>query len=139
MQPQNNPQMGFNLPPAMPEQLPPMAPNQAPFGMPEAGPSSPELTPLPTPPGAVPMPQMTALPQAPTIQSVQTPVAIPTTNSVVPNVTHDTDLIEKEWVTKAMKIVEDTKEDPFKQSKDLTHLKADYMQKRYNKVIKLGE
>ena len=51
---------------------------------------------------------------------------------------NDVDLIEKEWVQKVKSIVDQTKDDPFEQSKQLTLLKADYMQKRYNKSIKLA-
>lgn len=50
----------------------------------------------------------------------------------------DADLIEKEWVTKAKQIVERTRDDPYKQSEDLTLFKADYMQKRYGKTIKVS-
>jgi general stress protein 26 len=50
----------------------------------------------------------------------------------------DKDLIEKEWVNKAKAIVERTQEDPYKQSEDLTVLKADYMKKQFNKTIKLS-
>jgi hypothetical protein len=49
----------------------------------------------------------------------------------------DGDLIEKEWVNKAKQIVERTREDPYKQSEELTIFKADYMKQRYNKTIKL--
>lgn len=54
-----------------------------------------------------------------------------------PPVADDVDLIEKEWVNKVKEIVEKTKNDPYEQSKQLTVLKADYLQKRYNKSIKL--
>lgn len=46
------------------------------------------------------------------------------------------DLIEKEWVSKAKQIVEQTRDDPYKQSEGLTMMKVDYMKKRYNKNIK---
>jgi general stress protein 26 len=52
-------------------------------------------------------------------------------------VADDKDVIEPEWVHKAKAIVNSTIEDPYKQSEDLTVLKADYMQKRYNKIVKL--
>lgn len=51
---------------------------------------------------------------------------------------NDAELIEKEWVQKVKSIIDQTKDDPFEQSKQLTLLKADYMQKRYNKSIKLA-
>jgi len=66
-------------------------------------------------------------------------VATPTTSSVVPQTAEDSDLIEKEWVDKAKKIVQATADNPYEQSRELTSLKADYMKKRYNKDIRLGE
>ena len=54
-------------------------------------------------------------------------------------VSDDGDLIEKEWVSKAKQIVERTRDDPFKQTEELTVFKADYMQKRYGKTIKLNQ
>jgi len=64
---------------------------------------------------------------------------VPTTNNVVNDVKDDGDLIEKEWVDKAKKIVENNRHDPFKQSEELTVFKADYMKKRYNKNIKVDK
>ena len=51
----------------------------------------------------------------------------------------DGDLIEKEWVEKAKAIVDRNRYDPYKQNEELTVFKADYMQKRYNKSIKLNK
>lgn len=51
----------------------------------------------------------------------------------------DGDLIEKEWVDKAKQIVERTRDDPFRQSEELTVFKADYMKKRYGKTIKVSQ
>lgn len=51
----------------------------------------------------------------------------------------DTDLIEKEWVTKAKAIVAHTKDDPFKQNQAMNKVKADYLKKRYNKDLKISE
>ena len=50
----------------------------------------------------------------------------------------DKDLIEKEWVDKAKQIVERTRDDPYKQSEELTVFKADYIKKRYGKTIKVS-
>lgn len=52
-----------------------------------------------------------------------------------PAVADDGDLIEKEWVLKAKQIVEQTRHDPYKQTKELHKFRAEYMKKRYNKVI----
>ncbi len=62
-----------------------------------------------------------------------------TTQMATPQVIDDGDLIEKEWVEKAKQIVARNRNDPFKQSEELMVLRADYMQKRYNKTIKLSK
>lgn len=54
-----------------------------------------------------------------------------------PAVADDLDLIEKEWVEKAKGIVEQTKNDPYKQNKEMNLFKADYMKKRYNRDVKV--
>lgn len=59
--------------------------------------------------------------------------------SSMPTIADDTDLIEKEWVTKAKEIVERTKQDPYMQNKEVEKFKADYLKKRYNKDIKLTD
>jgi hypothetical protein len=48
-------------------------------------------------------------------------------------------LIEKEWVDKAKKIVEHTRDDPYRQSEELTVVKAEYMKKRYDKTVKVNK
>jgi hypothetical protein len=62
-----------------------------------------------------------------------------TSQTPMPSLADDTDLIEKEWVNKAKQIVEHNREDPYEQSKALTIFKADYMKKRYNRTIKPSE
>ena len=59
--------------------------------------------------------------------------------AITPQIADDSDLIEKEWVDKAKHIVEHTKHDPYRQNKEMTNMKADYLKKRYNKDIKLSE
>lgn len=50
--------------------------------------------------------------------------------------TDDEDRIEKESVKRAKAIIERTKDDPCQQSNELTAFKSEYLQKRYNKVLK---
>lgn len=57
----------------------------------------------------------------------------------MPPVVDDGDLIEKEWVNKAKQIVDQNRNDPYKQSEELTVFRADYMKKRYNKNIKVDK
>lgn len=54
-----------------------------------------------------------------------------------PPVAADDDLIEKEWVEKAKKVIAETKHDPHLQEQAVSRLQADYLQKRYGKTVKL--
>lgn len=80
-----------------------------------------------------------ALPAAPMIAPHDAPADGATGVSVTPQIAEDTDLIEKEWVERAKRIVEHTKNDPHQQTKEMSAMKADYLKKRYNKDFKLSE
>ena len=62
--------------------------------------------------------------------------SLPTSTSTNTLLADDKDDIEKEWVNKVKSIVRTTREDPYKQNEELNLLKLDYLQKRYNKVLK---
>lgn len=51
----------------------------------------------------------------------------------------DVDVIEKAWIEKAKKIVDQTSTDPFEQQKMLSKVKAEYIKKRFNKDIKIND
>jgi hypothetical protein len=51
----------------------------------------------------------------------------------------DADLIEKEWVERVNSVVADTKDDPHRQKIEISKVKADYIQKRFNKTIRTDE
>lgn len=76
------------------------------------------------------------LPPLPTIPAAQTP-AKPVTDNTNPPVAADEDLIEKEWVEKAKKVVLETKHDPYLQGQEVSKLQADYLKKRYGKTVSL--
>lgn len=61
----------------------------------------------------------------------------PITDSTL--IADDADLIEKEWVLKAKAIVAQTAHDPNLQTKEIGKVKAEYLKKRYNKVLKVDE
>ena len=87
---------------------------------------------------AIPQPQPVTAPQYPAEQPVTSaPAAAPIAGT--PAIADDADLIEKEWVEKAKEIVEQTRQDPYLQNKEINKMKADYMKKRYNKDINLEE
>jgi len=53
----------------------------------------------------------------------------------VPTSADDVDLIEKEWIAKIEEIIHHTSSDPYERSRQLALLKAEYLQKRYNRTI----
>ncbi|MEI6237656.1 MAG: hypothetical protein WCP03_03600 [Candidatus Saccharibacteria bacterium] len=59
----------------------------------------------------------------------------PTTSDDSPAAAADGDLIEKEWVDKAKKIVLETKDNPYKREEDVSKLQIDYLAKRYGRKI----
>jgi hypothetical protein len=67
-----------------------------------------------------------------TLQAVPTPVSDNTLMA------EDSDLIEKEWVQKAKAIVDQTRNDPYIQNREISKVKATYIKKRYNKDIKVN-
>ena len=57
----------------------------------------------------------------------------------MPLVASDDDLIEKEWVDKAKRIVSETKDDPYRREAEVGKLQVDYLQKRYGKELGMSE
>jgi len=69
---------------------------------------------------------------ATTAQTAAAPVAVSLDD--VPVVAADEDLIEKQWVDSAKRIIEETRSDPYRQGEAINRLQADYLQKRYGKT-----
>lgn len=59
----------------------------------------------------------------------------PSVHTGAPLVAEDADLIEKEWVDRAKKILQETKDDPFARTNRVNELQRDYLKKRYNKDL----
>jgi hypothetical protein len=53
-------------------------------------------------------------------------------------IAEDIDVIEKEWVDRARKIIALTATDPYTEAKEMSKLKATYIKKRFNKDITLA-
>lgn len=77
---------------------------------------------VPLPPRAVPLPTTS-------ISSDQDD------SSIGPTIANDDDLIEKEWVDKAKKIISETQNDPYLREKEINKLQIDYLRKRYGKEL----
>ena len=65
------------------------------------------------------------------------PPVLPAADDTNPPAAADEDLIEKEWVEKAKKVVAETKHDPYLQGQEVSKLQADYLKKRYGKTVNL--
>lgn len=93
--------------------------------------------PMPQPVGGMPPSQdASAATQQPSQQPATQNSASPAGQAATAD---DGDVIEKEWVLRVRQIIAETAQDPYQQNKQLTELKAEYMQKRYGKTIKLSD
>lgn len=66
-------------------------------------------------------------------------VASYTATSSYPLIANDDDLIEKEWVDKAKKILAETKNDPYQREREVSKLQVDYIKKRYGRELGVAE
>ncbi len=104
---------------------------------------------LPTPPapGAIPAAgQALAQQQVPVVlpaQQAQTGGSVqqqlPPAQSTADASSDNTTSLDEEWINKARAIVEQTKNDPYMESRELERAKADYLRIRYNKQLKIAE
>ena len=134
-----------------PENLPvPNGPEQQPVNVPQHGERIPVL---PTPEGGLDVGlervEQTAEATAAVVDATYqgaplpppppqpTPTAAPADGN--PIAAGDEDVIEKEWVDKAKKIIQETKDDPFERTNRVNELQRDYLKKRYNKDLGTGE
>lgn len=51
----------------------------------------------------------------------------------------DSDRIERQWIDKTKAVVAQTRDDPYEQKQAVSHVKADYIKKRFNKTIKTDD
>lgn len=58
-----------------------------------------------------------------------------TSDDTVALIANDDDLIEKEWVDKAKKIIAETKDDPYRREVEIGKLQIEYIRKRYGREI----
>ena len=83
----------------------------------------------------LPAPVMPVAAPAPPAPSPTTPLV----DDDLPSVANDDDLIEKEWVDKAKKIIVQTKDDPYRREQEVSKLQADYLEKRYGRKLGVSQ
>lgn len=90
------------------------------------------------PPAAQPVadPAQLAAPAAPLPPVISQSGSIMNDN---PLVADDVDVIEKEWVVRTKKILEDTRDDPHQKEQEVSRLQADYLQKRFGVQVKMPQ
>jgi hypothetical protein len=60
---------------------------------------------------------------------------LPQVQDDTPATANDNELIEKEWVDKAKKVIAETKDDPYRREQEVSKLQADYLLKRYGRKL----
>ena len=104
----------------------------------ELEPISGEMPPVAMPPALPVMPAMPTVPN-PLADATGAPIAAQPMSAAAAVTNDNSDDLDEEWVNKAKAIVEQTKSDPFLESRELSKVKADYLKIRYNKQIKVAE
>ena len=74
-----------------------------------------------------------ALPQ-PVVATNPDSQTVPSDDNVT-LIANDDDIIEKEWVDKAKKIIAETKDDPYRREVEISKLQIEYIRKRYGREI----
>jgi len=74
-------------------------------------------------------------PPMPSVGPTQSTTGVLNNDDTNPVAASDDDLIEKAWVEKAKQVVAETRNDPHAQDLAVSKLQADYLKKRYGKVI----
>lgn len=71
----------------------------------------------------------------PQVAVPEPPQPVPSAPTSGPVTAADDDVIEKEWVDKAKKIILETKDNPHERSSRVNELQKDYLKKRYGKEL----
>lgn len=89
---------------------------------------------------AAPQPPAQIMPMPPMPVPVPVPAApVDDSTAANPTIAADDDLIEKEWVDRAKKIILETKDDPYRREQEVSKLQADYLRKRYGKELGVSD
>ena len=129
----NAPRMNPEQAPALPQVSPEFSPDVNSGSSAEKAPTRPEVESHPQPQqAAIPVADIAApvLPQAPDNTSQED---TSTLAGSMPETAADDDLIEKEWVSKAKRIISETADDPHRREAAVAQLQREYLRKRYGK------
>jgi len=126
------PNFELNLPPSAEGEQKREQGREAPAARPETVGKQPAAPALPAIPDDIPVADQPVIAVPP--QDLATPIPVKTQDDA-----KDSDRIEQEWVDKAKAIVNHTKDDPYLQKDQMSRIKAEYIQKRFNKTIKTDE
>jgi len=105
---------------------------EAPAARPETSGNQPKQPALPAVPDDIP----TAAPPVLAAPPQDTVTPIPTDPK---SIAQDSDHIEREWIDKVKNVIARTQDDPYLQKDQMSKVKAEYIQKRFNKTIKTDE
>jgi hypothetical protein len=89
-----------------------------------------------------PQPVLPAVPDIPVADAPVIAVPVQDDTTSYPAADHsaqDLERIELIWVDKAKAIISQTREDPYAQKTEMSRVKAEYIQKRFNKQIKTDD
>lgn len=100
---------------------------EAPAAVPESAGNQPIVPALPLIPDDIPAASQPALPVPATDGAVQA------AHAAIP----DGDHIPEVWIDKTKSVIAQTKQDPYIQKSEVEKIKAEYIQKRFNKQIKV--
>lgn len=82
---------------------------------------------------ATPVPTVVATPP------VQQADDVSVVDNTTPSTALDGDLMEKEWVNNLIKMVNETRSDPYLREKRFRDMQIDYLKKRYGRIIGGGQ
>ncbi len=90
--------------------------------------ASPSVESAHIPPVALPAP-------AAPVSAANDEATLPLVQDDTPSIANDNEIIEKEWVDKAKKVIAETKDNPYLREQEVSKLQADYLLKRYGRKL----
>ncbi len=102
----------------------------------EATPSHPEVSSINQPPVQIPVLPQTSTPGVTDTNTVKASSDVPQKDDTG-LIASDGDKIEKQWVERTKTVVAQTQDDPRRQKDEISKIKAEYIKKRFKKIIRV--